>query len=296
MNQTLMKNQLLQITTADGLYLHGYYAPTENKKVCLLHIHGFEGNFYENNFVHVLARNLQESQIGFLVVNTRGNGRVTDFNTVGGEVKKIGAWHEQLEEAHLDISAWLECLVAEGYQKIVLMGHSLGTYKVVRYMLEGQYASKVDKLILLAPFDKKGFLRSSGRAEVEELLRLAQIKVDQGQGRELVTDDFEEVGMSYQTFLSWYKQDDLGRVFEFCTPDYDFPALHKIKIPTKIIVGSKDEFFYLTNPDHPQEAMDLLLKHIPNAQGIVIEDSVHSFKPHEDVMAREVCSFVLGNP
>ena len=43
-------NKILQVLTSDALYLHGFYAPTEDKKVALLHIHGFEGNFYENNF------------------------------------------------------------------------------------------------------------------------------------------------------------------------------------------------------------------------------------------------------
>ena len=53
---TIDKPRLLQATTSDGLYLHGYYVPSKNKKTAILHIHGFEGNFYENNFVHVLSQ------------------------------------------------------------------------------------------------------------------------------------------------------------------------------------------------------------------------------------------------
>jgi predicted alpha/beta hydrolase family esterase len=36
-----------------------------------------------------------------------------------------------------------------------LQGHSLGTFKIVRYLFEGKYADKINKLILLAPFDIK---------------------------------------------------------------------------------------------------------------------------------------------
>lgn len=288
----IMKNKLLQIATSDGLYLHGYYVPSKNKKVAVLHIHGFEGNFYENNFVHVLADELEKAGAGFLTVNTRGNGRDTDFNTVKDECKRIGARYELLEEAHLDISAWMKFLIDEGYKQIVLQGHSLGTLKVVRYLFEGKYKNKVDKLILLAPFDKKGFIDTSGRKDIKTLLKKAQTKVDGGKGEELITREFEDTDLSYKSYVSWYSLDELGRMFEFCSPNYDFPILKKIAVPTIIIVGSKDEYFHLSNPEHPEEAMNLLLKNIPNAKGKIISGAVHSYKPHEDVMAKEVVKFI----
>jgi pimeloyl-ACP methyl ester carboxylesterase len=287
----MKKNKLLQITTSDGLYLHGYYVPSESKKVGILHIHGFEGNFYENNFVHILANEMEEKGIGFLTVNTRGNGRDTSFNTVEGKDKRVGARYELLEEAHLDISAWLKYLMNEGYKEIILMGHSLGTMKAVRYLFEGEYKDKIDRLILLAPFDKKGYMLIQ-KKDIESLLNKAQKLVDSEQGDELMTPEFGDGTTSYKTFISWYKQDDLGRMFEFCSPQYDFPVLKQIKIPTKVIVGSIDEYFYPSNPEHPEEAMEILLKNISNSKGKIIDGAVHSFKPHEDIMAKEVSSFV----
>jgi predicted alpha/beta-fold hydrolase len=58
--------------------------PAAIKKSAVLHIHGFEGNFYENNFGYVLTDELEKQNTAFLTVNTRNNGRNTDFNTVGG--------------------------------------------------------------------------------------------------------------------------------------------------------------------------------------------------------------------
>jgi len=290
----MKKNRLLQIATSDGLYLHGYYVPSEDKKVGILHIHGFEGNFYENNFVHILIDEMEKNNIGFLTVNTRGNGRDTDFNTTDGKYRKIGARYELLEESHLDITAWLKFLIEEGYKEIVLMGHSLGTIKAVRYLFEGELKEKVNKLILLAPFDKKGYMIVQ-KLDTEELLLKAQKMVDEGNGDELITPEFGDGITSYKTFISWYKQDDLGRMFEFSSPNYDFPILKQIHIPTKIIVGSIDEYFYPTNPEHPEEAMGLLLKNISNSKGKIVEGSVHSFRHHEDIMVKEVSSFILSN-
>src|SRR3989338_5723630 len=76
------KNKILRISTSDGLYLHDYYVPAEDKKIAVLNIHGMNGNFYEVNYVYVLADALEKNGVGFLTVNTRGNGKDTDFVTV----------------------------------------------------------------------------------------------------------------------------------------------------------------------------------------------------------------------
>jgi len=255
---SIEKNQLIQVSSSDGLYLHGFYSPTSDKKVALLHIHGFEGNFYENNFVYSLIRNLSQNNIAFLTVNTRGNNKISDFNTIDGTHKIIGAWNELLEEAHLDISAWVKFLLEEGYQEIILQGHSLGTLKVIRYLFEGEYKDKISKLILLAPFEKHT----------------------------------PSSNLSPQTFESWDNQSDLARVFDFSATNYDFPILKQIKIPTKIIVGEKDEYFYPTNPNDFKRIMDLLLSHIPNSQGVLIPEATHSYKPNEELMSEEVIKFI----
>lgn len=288
----MINNQLVQTTTSDGLILHGFYSPSITKKSVVLHIHGFEGNFYENNFVHVLLKNLSKNKVGFLTVNTRGNGKDTDFNTTNGKYIKIGARYELLEDAHLDISAWLKFLIAEGYEQIILQGHSLGTVKVVRYLFEGKYKNKIHKLILLAPFDKKGYMIIQ-KKDTEQLLNKAQKMINSGKGYDLITPDFGEGETSYKTFVSWYKQDDFGRMFEFFSSKYDFPILKHIRIPTKIVVGSIDKYFYPTNPKHPEEAMKILLTNISNSQGKIIDGAVHSFKPYENIMAEEIKNFVL---
>ena len=283
---------MLQVATADGLFLHGYYLPSKERNKAVLHIHGFEGNFYENSFVNAIATQLTENNTGFLTVNTRGNGKDTDFNTADGKYRRVGSRYELLEEAHLDINAWIKFLIGEGYKEITLMGHSLGTMKIVRYLFEGEFKNKLGKLILISPFDKKSLDVLKNVESVESLISNAKNLVNEGKGEELVVLKNSKYVMSYQTLLSWFNNDDLGRMFEFCTPDYEFPILRQISIPTKIIVGSKDEHFHLSNPEHPEEAMEILLKNIPDSKGIIIENARHSFRGYEETLAKEVCDFV----
>ena len=255
-----MSNKLVQVCTSDGLYLHGYHNESSDKKTVLLHIHGFEGNFYENNFIHVLSKELEKNDIGFLSVNTRGNGKITDFNTKDGNLITIGSWNELLEEAHLDISAWIEFLISKNYENIILSGYSLGTFKVVRYLFEGKYTDKIKKLILLAPFD---------------------IKID---------EDCKQI--SEKTYESWVNDTDFSKMFNFSDKSYSFPILNKIEIPVKTIVGSKDNCFCLSNPNHPQEILNILLKNIKNSEGVVIQDAEHSYEPYPEKMAEEVIQFI----
>lgn len=287
-------SSLVQTATKDGLLLQGYFSDDSPKKV-LLHIHGFEGNFYENSFVQALANHLKDKSISFLPVNTRGCEKIKDFNTVDGSIKTVGARYELLEDSVIDIDAWIEFLLAKGYEKIVLQGHSLGTMKAIRYLHEGKHANKIEKLILLSPFDKKGLLKTYTKTPIEELLAKAQKKIDEGNGNEIITKEFETIEVSYKTYISWYKQDDLGRMFEFCTADYGFPALKSISIPTKIIVGSKDEYFHLSNPDKPEEALSLIEKNMQNCQTKLIVGANHGYKDFEQILANEVEAFVLGD-
>jgi len=287
-------NTLVQITTSDKLLLQGYFS-NNSTDIAVLHIHGFEGNFYENHFVHVLAGNLTENNISFLTVNTRGSEKIKDFNTSDGDIKTVGARFELLEDSPKDIDAWIEFLETQGINNIILQGHSLGTMKAVRYMHEGKYKDKIQKLILLAPFDKKALIKNFTKTSIEELLKKAQEEIDNGNGDKIISSDFNSIEVSYKTYVSWYKQDDLGRMFEFCSSEYNFPALKSIQVPTKVIVGSKDEFFHVSDPENPEMAIELLKKNIPNCEAFLIQGANHGYTDKEDLLAKEVVKFIQTN-
>lgn len=284
-------SSLVRTATSDGLYLHGFFVPSKGKKA-LLHIHGFEGNFYENYFVHVLIQKMREERFAFLTANTRGNGRDTDLFITNGELKRVGARYELLEDAYKDIDSWIKFLEGQGYSEIILQGHSLGTVKVVRYLFEGKHKSKIKKLILLCPFDGKALINSFTKTPLEKLVTKAKEKIQQGKGDELITREFDMVDMSYNSYVSWYERSDFGRMFEFCNKNYDFPIIQSIKVPTKIIVGSKDEYFHLSNPNHPEEAMAILLKYISNSQGKIIPNARHSYIGFEEELVKEIVEFI----
>lgn len=293
---TMHRGELVSATTHDGLLLHGFFSPPDSiEKGIVISIHGFEGNFYENTFVRVIVDALSQKGIGFLTVNTRGNGKATNFNTTSGTIKTIGAWYEVLEDAWIDIDAWVEFIDKKGFTgPIYVQGHSLGTMKVVRYLFEGTFRQRIAKLILLAPFDKNVLLKHEAKQTVSELLPVVKDHIAQGRGNALLESEHTNRVTSHTTFASWYEQDDLGSVFLMENEETANTMLSKINQPTLIVVGSNDEYFYQNEKDVYAHKLDVLTRRFPNAQGVLLPTADHSFSPKENELADIISTFCLS--
>ncbi len=289
-----MKNELVQTLTRDDLRLSGLYVSGETSKTAVILIHGFLSDFYSHKFFHNIQENLNSQGIASVAVQTRGTGITTEI------IKKdrnksvwIGSLYEKLEDAHLDISAWIEFLRAKGYNKITLLGHSLGTIKSVRYLFEGEYKDIIEKIILLAPFDKNGYIERFSKGKWKEHFDAAVAKTKSGQGEEVIPDYYDDYTMSYNTYASWYSQTDLSCMWDFYrSGSYEFPTLKSIKIPTKIIVGDNDEFFYIPEFSTLESTKDTLKKNIENLDLNVIKGSGHTFVGFEDEVVNSVVDFL----
>lgn len=164
--------------------------------------------------------------------------------------------------------------------------------KIVRYLFEGKYLDKIEKLVLLAPFDIMQLLENATKGKWKEYLKIAERKVNEGKGMEIIPEYFLDVKMSYQTYISHHKQDDFVRMSAVHDRNYSFPLLSKINIPVKIIVGTNDPYFHPANPANPKEALDTFLKNIKNSEGKLIKGAYHGYEGYEDEVAEEVLKFV----
>ena len=70
-----MKLELVRINSSDGIQLPGIlYTPESNTKRIVIHIHGLNGNFYENNFLDEISKSYTNRGYAFLTFNNRGRG------------------------------------------------------------------------------------------------------------------------------------------------------------------------------------------------------------------------------
>lgn len=284
----------IQVTTKDQFKLNGLYKVGDKTKPAVIMIHGFTSDFYSHKFYHSISQKLEAQGNAVILAQTRGTGIVTEFLKTDGSGEHVGSYYEKIEEGHLDITAFIKFLFDEGYSEIILTGHSLGTIKSVRYLFEGEYKDKIKKLILLAPFDKNAFMEVKAPNKWYEFVEIAKQKIEDGKEKEFVpVPEYEDFAMSYQTFYSWYIQDDLSCMWDFYRRDYDFPTMKKINIPTKVIIGSKDEYLsYAGFGTTTESCMEIIKKNIKDCETVIIEGSEHCYGGFEDQVADEVANFV----
>lgn len=185
--------ELVQVTTGDGLRLHGaLHLPSDKASHglaldALLLLHGAGGNFYGSALFAGLTARLTAAGLTVLVVNTRGHDAVS----TAGSRKYYGAAFEVVDDCRYDIAAWLEFLAQRGYQQIGLAGHSLGAVKAI-YYLAHEPQSPVRRLVAISPprLSHARFLAGPDAAAFTREFAIAEEHVRQGRGETIMAVQF----------------------------------------------------------------------------------------------------------
>jgi pimeloyl-ACP methyl ester carboxylesterase len=103
----------------------------------------------------------------------------------------FGAAYETVDECRLDLAAWLALLDQRGFQRIALVGHSLGAVKAV-YCLAHETPPTVCALIAVSPprLSHSHFAQGSRAKQFEQDLAVAEAHVREGRGDALMTVQF----------------------------------------------------------------------------------------------------------
>lgn len=288
-----MVGELVKAQTSDGYQLNGFWVPGIKGKPVILHVHGYGGNFYANQFVHEIGSMISADGGSFLTIETRGSYDQQGLAVYGKGFENTGAYLEKLEDAYQDIDAWVDFLVKKGFDQIILEGHSLGTVKSVRYIHQGQYAKLITKLVLLCPFDRFALAEDTTNGHLNHYVEEAQIKIEQEHGHDLVPLEWCTLPMSYGTFLSWYQNTEANHCFDYAQPGFQSAYLQSIEQPVTIIVGSKDEFFSSLAPEQSQANLDRLSSQFPHSQNYLIDGARHSFRGYEDKLTGKIKELVI---
>lgn len=238
-----MKQELVRINSTDGIQMPGIlYTPDKTSKKIVIHVHGLNGNFYENNFLDSVSKSYTDKGFAFLTFNNRGREFITEL-WKGKECVVIGGSLERFKDCILDIEGVVNYAKEKGYKEIILEGHSYGCNKVLYY-----YNKKNDecikKIVLLAPCDipsegKKFLSEKEYEIAKKESTRL----VNEGKERELI--DFSVMangkiaaGTYYNDFLP-EGENDFIRYRD--GKDEKSEVLNKISIPILVVFGDVDE-------------------------------------------------------
>ncbi|MEO1994190.1 MAG: alpha/beta hydrolase family protein [Planctomycetaceae bacterium] len=182
-----MTVELVDVQTEDGIRLHGALQSTAaHAQELVICLHGVGSNFYGSTMMNRLSDDLACDRRDVLRVNTRGHDSVFAAHTPTGPTR-LGAAYEVVDHCRLDVSAWIDWGQARSYQRVILLGHSLGAIKAL-YAQRFQPHPIVHAVVAISPprLAAGAFRQSARSSEYLESLMAAERMLEQDRGSELI--------------------------------------------------------------------------------------------------------------
>jgi len=235
---------LVQVTTADGVRLHGALetpplASSEELKLAAspqvdvwLCIHGTGSNFYAAATLGGLAPKLLATGAAVLRANTRGHDIICTGPSAGGHTL-LGAAFERVDEAPLDLKAWVGFLQERGYRRIGLLGHSLGAIKAILTLADDD-PPQVTALVAASPprLSHEHFCQSRHADRFLRNFAAAEKLVAERRGDELMLVQFPiAYYVSAACFVDRYGPGERYNILKM---------LARVAVPTFITYGSAE--------------------------------------------------------
>ena len=231
--------ELVYVTAADGIVNGGAMFTTVNasaKTIAVIWIHGWGTNFYSPTYA-MIGRALAAR--GYTTI--AGNTRMHDLGNVlgyryGKRIRGGGYWGVAGEEVR-DLAAWVDFAEAQGFRRLVLVGHSAGWAAVRSYQAETQDARVVG--VVLA----SGAVRAETRPTDPDQLAEAKRLIAAGEGDALIRDPKR----SFPSYISAATFMDIANAL----PAYkDFfgvetqtlnPGVTRVRCPLLAFFGTRDD-------------------------------------------------------
>ena len=271
-----MKQELVRINSLDGIEEVGIlYTPIVKTKKIVIHVHGMNGNFYENRFLDILASTYVAKGYAFLTFNNRGREFITELLQKDGFVT-IGGCKEKFVDCLLDIGGVVNWVKEKEYSEIILEGHSYGCNKVLYYYYKKKEEC-IKQIVLLAPCDIpaecKKFMRKEEylKAKKESENFVKENKIDELIECSLMTNGTIASGTFYYDFLP-NGENDFLKYREKTNGTNE--VLKSIDIPTLIVFGDEDECVLTEKID---VVKDYLAKNIEMTNIQIIAGANHSY-------------------
>ena len=233
---------LVYVCSSDDVISCGiYFVPPkeEMKHIAILWIHGWGTNFYDPAYV-MIGRAISDFGYASLSANTRMHdlANTMKYTSNGRRIRGGGYWGKASEQT-LDISAWMDFLYSEGFDKVIIVGHSAGWSAVREY----QYKIMDKRVVgLVAASGDVYPLQSNLSSEDNDMLLQANTLIKEGLGDQLI----EIKGRNFPSYISADAFSDNHQTVteeerDFFGFETDHAALLKVNLPCLVIFGSRGD-------------------------------------------------------
>lgn len=225
MNLKLVKTQSSDGLRLDGVLLRPAGGSPDGCPDAAILLHGVGGNFYSSPLFDAFVDPLLAVGIAVLRVNTRGHDGLFTANTSNG-ARRFGAAYEIVDECRLDLAAWREFLIREGFLRIAVVGHSLGAVKAI-YAAAHAAEGAFDCVAALSPprLSYRLFHDAPSAAAFREAITRAEAFVAEGRPEELLHSRFPfPLIISAGSYVDKYGREERYDILRY-VPKISCPAL-----------------------------------------------------------------------
>lgn len=233
--------ELISFKNTRGLDLDGILYQDDSNKTTIIHVHGSLGNFYQNEFLRLMARMYLDAGINLLSFNLAGHDGLAEGYRNDEEYEYIGGSAADFGECIYDIEGAIN-FSRQYTDHIILQGHSLGCDRVLYFLL----SQVVDyDFILLGPCDSYQLHCVWIAPETVEQ-QIVRLKAQALQGNELDWLPISEYGIKqgeYWTYNIPVTRKALLAIMEgppFQLIRMDSPAQFSLKQRALIYIGGND--------------------------------------------------------
>lgn len=240
----------LDVMASDGTKMKALLYGNKGKHI-VIHVHGMAGNFYENTFIEPIALKCEENDIDFLCFNNRGHDYIADCEKKsenGVEYFSAGAAYENFVECVYDIEGVVHWALENGYESIVLQGHSSGANKIVyaynKMKLSLEEKEKIRGVILISPCDDIGIYEEEIDSEKRhESMKMAEEKIANKNEMELMPiGTFFDYLLAAKTFFENFKDGSPLDMFPYRKGSLIGCDLKNIQTPMLLLFGDDGDF------------------------------------------------------
>jgi len=273
--------ELVYTDTEDGLSLEGVVmrpASEAVRPVAVVWVHGLTGRFYAPTEL-LISRGLASA--GYVTIS--GNNRGHDFgariwsNRHGAAVLVGGGW-ERFDESPYDVAAWIALAESLGYERVVVIGHSLGALKVAHYQALRQDPRVVG---LVAASAALPAARPS-----PDLVALSERMVAEGRGQDLLPWGSSRAGAGTHSAATFLNRALTG-LDQYGLDDPD-PAIGKVRCPILAFFGTEQD----TGDAADLEMIRRNAKAAVRVDTAMVEGADHVYRGREAAVAQVILEWL----
>lgn len=294
-----MKLETIEFKATDETILSGilYNSESSTSKV-VISIHGMATNCIKKREEEI-AKKLSEIKIDYMTFNNRGHDVANYMKKSDGSSYISGTAFEDIEENEYDILGAINYALSKKYDKIYLLGHSLGSTKVIytyNKLLEEKQEDILEKIkgiILLSLIDIPTATKIYLNERFPELLTYAKNMKKENMDNILMPEKSFIYPISVKTFLKYTQNIEKIDFARYSDKEYDYKELNNINKPLFMRWGNTNELILQS----AEKLCEDLKEKIHNEKLDIgyINGADHGYSKKEVELASEIQNFLKIN-